>query len=52
LTLWRHIVVGLTTPQITGGSHPRDRAELLCPDPGPGVRRIQHPRGKEARVYL
>src|SRR6266567_1107705 len=27
---------------------PPRQAELLCPDLGPGVRRIQHPRGKEA----
>ena len=29
---------------------PPRQAELLCPDLGPGVRRIEHPRGEEARA--
>src|SRR5215472_16936910 len=29
---------------------PPRQAELLCPDLGPGVRRIEHPRGEESRA--
>ena len=31
---------------------PPRQAELLCPDLVPGVRRIEHPRGEEARAPL
>jgi hypothetical protein len=39
----------LSRSHYTREAPPR-QAALLCPDLGPGVRRIKHPRGEEARA--
>jgi hypothetical protein len=46
------MLAALATPLDHRREPPPRQAELLCPDLVPGVRRIKHPRGKEARAPL
>ena len=44
------MIMALTTPPNHRREPPPRQAELLCPDLGPGVWRIEYPRGEEARA--